>query len=85
MYIELDLSAVPPTVTLQEPDDFKRFEIVATQPEHAFVGVAEIEKLAGERCADPEWHRQFRQMLEYARSKGWIDDEGSVRGHIEWR
>lgn len=32
----------------------------------------------------PDWDRDFGGMLDYARGKGWIDeDERSVLGHLE--
>ncbi len=30
------------------------------------------------------WDTDFNAMLEYARSKGWLDDAGAVQAHIEW-
>lgn len=84
MYIELDLSAVPPTAELRDPDDFKRFEVVAAQPEHVFVGIDELRRMAGERAEDQEWQDGFEAMLAYAESKGWVQD-GAVRAHVEWR
>src|SRR4051812_30649194 len=33
---------------------------------------------------DPEWDHGFDGVMEYARSKGWIDDTGKrVRAHIQ--
>jgi hypothetical protein len=85
MYIELDLETVPPTVALREPDDFRRFAVVAGKPEHAFVPEAELQRLAGERAADPDWQRGFEAMVEAARAHGWVDPDGAVRAHLEWR
>ncbi len=33
----------------------------------------------------PEWDEDFAAMLESAASSGWIDDDGAVRAHVEWR
>lgn len=84
MYIEIDLAAVPPTATLAEPDDFKGFAVRASRPEHAYVPVEELRRLAGERASDPEWQSQLEGMLAYAESKGWVREDGAVRAHIEW-
>jgi hypothetical protein len=84
MFIEIDLASVPVGMALREPDDFKDFRVVITASEHAYVGVGAIRELAGSRGADPEWESGFQQMVQYARSKGWMR-EGSVRGHVEWR
>ncbi len=34
---------------------------------------------------DPSWQDGFRKMMDYARTKGWIDpQDGSIRAHVEW-
>lgn len=31
------------------------------------------------------WDENFTRMLEYARSKGWLDDGGgAIQAHVEW-
>ncbi|MGA2837246.1 MAG: hypothetical protein ABSF84_11680 [Acidimicrobiales bacterium] len=44
-------------------------------------------RAAGEDGLDPgpEWEEAFTAMLEWAASSGWIDDDGAVRAHVEWR
>jgi hypothetical protein len=83
VYIEIDLSVVPPTAVLHEPEDFTSFEIAVRPAEHAWVPVESLEQLAGEHGADPEWRRGLGTMLEYAQQRGWVDG-GAVRAHIEW-
>lgn len=34
---------------------------------------------------DGEWEHGFADMLDLAGSSGWIDDDGAVRAHVEWR
>ncbi len=34
---------------------------------------------------DDEWDRAFAAMLDVAASEGWVDDEGAIRAHVEWR
>ena len=34
---------------------------------------------------DAGWDEGFAAMLAYAASEGWIDDDGAVRAHVEWR
>jgi len=82
MYIEIDLSVVPPATALREPDDFTGFKIVVRDAEHARVPVESLEALAGERAVDPQWRQSLGKMLEYAQQRGWLDDAG-VRAHIE--
>ena len=82
MYIEIDMSVAPPATTLQEPEDFTSFKIVVREAEHARVPVDQLERLAGDRAADPEWRCGLEKMLEYAEQHGWLEGNG-VRAHIE--
>jgi hypothetical protein len=34
---------------------------------------------------DAGWDEGFNAMLAYAGSEGWIDDDGALRAHVEWR
>ena len=85
MYIDLDLSVVPPISSLRDADDFERFTVVANRPSHVFVRVEELRRLAGERDDDPEWQAKLAGMIAYAESKGWVGEDGTVRAHVEWR
>jgi hypothetical protein len=51
--------------------------------EHVFVDRAALEGLAGEIARDPEWRRSLDSMVRYAESKGWTDDGGAIRAHVE--
>jgi len=52
----------------------------------AFLDIAAVKELAGERARDPEWLASFDGMVEYARSKGWLDPGGTaLRAHCERR
>jgi len=82
MYIEIDLSAVPPVSVLHDPDDFTSFKVVVRQVEHTRVPAEVLHVLAGDRAGDPDWQRGLGKMLEYARQHGWLDDSG-VRAHVE--
>ena len=53
--------------------------------DHAWVRTDALRRLAGP-AATPEWEEGFAAMLDYARTRGWVDDEqGAVRGHVERR
>jgi len=98
--VELDVSGGSTRASLLQPDDFKAFKVVvrgdgpslgersavagiARVDEHAWVRVDALHELAGP-AATPEWRASLEGMLEYARSKGWVDDElGAVRAHVE--
>jgi hypothetical protein len=102
MDVEIDLRDASPAARLVHADDLKRFAVVligdAAPPadrlgpagvarcdEYAWVSISELVRLAGD-AATPEWRASFEAMIEYARSKGWVDDElGAVRGHVERR
>ena len=84
MYLEIDVSVIPPAMLLGEPDDFTSFKLTIRQADHALVPVESLRQLAGDRADDPDWRRQFEKMLGYAQQHGWVDD-GAVRAHIEWQ
>jgi hypothetical protein len=51
--------------------------------DEALIEVDAVRRLAAGRVADG-WEGDFAGMLEYARGKGWIADEGrSIRAHVE--
>lgn len=33
---------------------------------------------------DPDWEARFVAMVDRARTRGWVTDEGAIRAHIEW-
>ncbi len=33
---------------------------------------------------DPEWDTEFSGMVEYAATRGWTSEDGSLRAHVEW-
>jgi hypothetical protein len=34
---------------------------------------------------DVAWGEGFAGMLAFAGTKGWIEDDGAIRAHVEWR
>jgi hypothetical protein len=53
--------------------------------DHVWVRTDALRRLAGPMVT-PEWDEGFAAMLDYARTRGWVDDElGAVRGHVERR
>jgi hypothetical protein len=98
--VELSLGA--DSARLVDPEDLTSFAVVLEgdadpSPEalaaggvlgfgdHAWVRTDALRRLAGP-IATPEWEDAFAAMLDYARSRGWVDDEhGAVRGHVEPR
>ena len=82
MYLHIDPTEVPPAVEVREPDDFTAFKVVVEVPEHAWVAPDVLTALAG-RGDDDAWRQNLAGMLAYAASKGWCDDAGRVRAHVE--
>ena len=98
--VELNLGAGP--AHLDDPEDLTSFTVVLEgdgdraprrwRPaaslglgDHTWVRTDALRRLAGP-IATPEWESAFAAMLEYARTRGWVDDEhGAVRGHVERR
>lgn len=116
MFVKVDLAPMPPVVTLEEPDDTKRFhvEVVGgddlglvfgalvdaaagrielesdgpgvqpdTKPD-AWITVDALRRMA-KGVVGPDWDEQFDAMLDFARTKGWLDPGGNaLRAHVEW-
>jgi hypothetical protein len=85
MWVEIDLETVPPGVALREAHDLGSLKVVVRGAEHAHVSATTLRDLAGERASDPEWTEQLEAMVAYARSKGWVRDDGAIRAHVEAR
>lgn len=104
MYVKVDLAPTPPVVSLEEPDDTKRFHVTVVggdsmpllfgalvdaaagrlEGDDAWIAIDAVRRMAAGRVG-PEWDRDFQAMLDYARTKGWIDETGAaIRAHIEW-
>ena len=100
MYLIVSLDGVPPRVVLRDEGDFTAFKVVVdgvgdwadlsdavagrarVEPPHLWVDAGEVRALG--RPEDPEWCRQLDQMVDFARSKGWLDQDGAIRAHCEW-
>jgi hypothetical protein len=100
MELEIDLRRAPGAVRLVDPEELRSFKVVvveddapgrgrgwpeavARHEEHAWVRIDALRRLAAP-VVGPEWEAGFASMIEFARSRGWVDDElGAVRGHVE--
>ena len=50
---------------------------------HAWVSVERLRAACG-RDTDADWSRAFTAMVDFAASKGWLDDTGTeLRAHLE--
>ncbi len=53
--------------------------------EEALVEVGAVRRLAAGSVGDG-WEVDFAAMLEFARGKRWLTDDGhAIRAHVEWR
>ena len=56
----------------------------ADAPDHVFIAIASVREWAVGRV-DESWEAGFQKMLDYARSKGWLDESGThIQAHLEW-
>jgi hypothetical protein len=84
-------------LSLLEADDFKRFKlrlsrcdadpvidgVVFFGRDDALISVDVPPSLPG-APATPEWRALYRAMIDYAATKGWIDQaSNAIRAHIE--
>jgi hypothetical protein len=45
-----------------------------------------VRRLAGsEAPVTEQWESGFRSMIEYAATKGWVADDGTIQAHVEWQ
>jgi hypothetical protein len=51
----------------------------------AWIALDAVRRMAAGQVA-PDWNERFDAMLEYARTRGWLDEAAhTVRAHVEWR
>lgn len=82
MYVQIDMSTIPPSVELRDADDFSDFRVVASVPPHIWLAPDAIAELAN-RSDDTAWNDRLADMVAYARDKGWVDTDGRVRAHVQ--
>jgi hypothetical protein len=50
----------------------------------AWITVDAVRRMARGRVG-PTWDDELDRMLDFARSKGWLDEHGNaIRAHVEW-
>jgi hypothetical protein len=55
---------------------------LADDGEHAFIDIGWVRTNAV--AVGPQWDQEFGAMLDFARSKGWVDEgSSSIRAHLE--
>ncbi len=85
--------------SLEEPEDLKRFHVEVApgvqdpavalvgwarlDGDHAWVDVEALRRAAAGRVG-ARWDADFAGMLEYAKAKGWLSEDGSaIQAHLE--
>ena len=52
-------------------------------PSDAMVRIDAVRRMAGR--TDAGWETGFGAMLDFARTKGWLSEDGeAIRAHVEW-
>lgn len=52
----------------------------------AWIRVDAVHNLAGSATEVAGWAEGFAEMLEYARTKGWLDESGTeIQAHVEYQ
>src|SRR4051812_14456689 len=82
VFSQIDLNAVPPSLTLLDADRFDDLRVTVMQADHVRVGLDTLLTLAGDRADDPDGRRRFDGMIASARDHGRADGEGGVRADI---
>jgi hypothetical protein len=80
----MELEASMTLVGLHEPTDFTSLKVVASRPSHVWVTREQLTTLAGNHADDPSWREGLEKMVAYAKSRGWVSEDGAVRAHVEW-
>ncbi|MCP5026686.1 MAG: hypothetical protein GY929_10425 [Actinomycetia bacterium] len=96
VFVRVDTTAG--ITTLVEPADCTRFhvEVIGSEDdlaltlgdvgrvddENVWVSPGAVRRLA-QGQVDDNWEGEFAGMVGYATSKGWVDDSGAIRAHIE--
>lgn len=69
---------------LRDAADFGSLKVVASTPSHMWIAREDFARLAGAQADDPSWRDGLEKMFAYAETKGWVNEDGAVRAHIEW-
>lgn len=84
MRLHLDLSVVPPQLTLTESEDCTALSLELIEFEHAYIAPGLLHQLATESPKSPGWEERFAGMIAFAEGKGWVrPEDGAVRVHVE--
>ncbi|MCZ4519475.1 hypothetical protein O4220_13205 [Rhodococcus ruber] len=50
---------------------------------HVHVRRSALEHIAGEAGSNQKWQAGLDSMIEFARTRGWIDAYGAIRAHVD--
>ena len=83
MYIQLDLSTLPATAQLLEPEEFGDFRVALHLPAEIWIQPQELLRVAASRAQDAGWRTRLDAMVNYAASRGWVREDGAILAHVE--
>lgn len=63
-------------------DDFTSLKVVVQPAEHVWLSPELLTATDG-RTSDPRWRESLDRMTAYAAPRGWTDEHGRLRAHIE--
>jgi hypothetical protein len=96
----IDARQSPAEIRLNEPGELRSLKAVvvcsergiewpaavARHDEHVWIRIDALRRLAAEAGVGPDWQSDFDAVLEFAGSRGWVDEEEQVvRAHVERR
>jgi len=63
-------------------DDLGACGIWSPDGQHAWIEPDWLREQAGPLAEDAGWQSGFSAMIDFARSKGWLDEQGRIRAHV---
>jgi hypothetical protein len=85
MYIEVDLSTLPPALLLREVENFRELKVVATAVAETTISPDAMRGMLADEPREEGWDARLEEMIAAAAVHGWVAEDGSVRAHLEWR
>lgn len=73
-------------LTTEEADEALRAAGIGrlADDDTAFLDVAGLRAAAESQASGTDWGQRYDEMVEYARGKGWVGDDGaSLQAHVE--
>ena len=79
----LEAAGVTPEQAAAALTDASAGRLDPDEPDDAWIDPDAIRRMAADRVGE-DWDERFEGMLGYARSKGWVGEDGFIQAHCEW-